>query len=197
MAATETAQPENTVEVLEPAANSRTVKIGLEPQITYVQKPLSFFQKLEVFSVLGGALDKAMSGPDGLTIGQLFDGPSSMGSDLSAQNFRDADTFIKAIVKLVQYAPDLLADLYLVILGVPRGERYFVKEMMELPEDQGGLSDEDGLGILETFVDQNWDVMVDFFTSKAIPLFQKISNKVQESQPSKPSKNTQPTTRKK
>jgi hypothetical protein len=188
-----TAPDEN--EVLVPSAEVRTIVLGKDSyEVSFLQKPLSFFGKLEVFSVLGAALDKAMSGPDGLTLGELFDGPASMGKELNKQNFRDADTFVKGVAKLVQYAPDLLADLYLIFLSVPRGERGIVKEMMERPADEGGLSDEDGLGILETFVDQNWDVMLDFFTSKILPLVNKINTKVQESQPSKPSKTTRRTT---
>ena len=186
MAASKTAQPQDTVDVLVPSAANREVSFGAgDLQMTYIQKPLSFFQKLEVFSVLGSALDKAMSGPDGLTLSDLFDGPAGVGDKLNERNFRDADTFIKAIAKLVQYTPDLLSDLYVIILGVPKGSRLFVKEVMELPEDEGGLSDDQGFGILDTFVDQNWEVMSDFFSKRIMPLANKMSSKLQESQPSK------------
>lgn len=182
-------------EVLVPSVANRVVTFGTDGnEVSYVQKPLSFFGKIEVFSVLGSALDKAMSGPDGLTLNDVFEGPTEGG--ISAQRFRDADTFVKGVAKLVQYAPDLLEDLYTIFLGVPRGERELVKFVMVRPADEGGLSDEDGLGILDTFVDQNWDVMLDFFTSRVMPLVNKVSTKVQESQPSKPSKNTPRTTRK-
>ena len=186
---------EDLTESIEPSAAHKTVTIGQgDFSRTYTQKPLSFFQKLEVFGLLGETLDKSMSGPDGLTLAELLDGPGSVGSTLSDQNFTDADTFVKAIARLVQYAPDLLANLYLIVLNVPRGERFLIRDLMELPEDEGGLSDEDGFGILETFVDQNWTVMVDFFNSRVVPLFNKVTQKVQESQPSKPSKNTRQTT---
>lgn len=179
--AKKTTEVEDTTDVLVPRVANRTVVVGVEPQVyTFNQKPLSFFGKLEVFSVIGGALDKAMSGPDGLTIGALLDGPSPVSGELTETNFKDADTFVRAIAKLVQYAPDVFSDLYLVILNVPRGDRDAVRQIISLPEDEGGLSDEDGAGILETFIDQNWEVMVDFFKSRVIPLFNKVSGKVQE-----------------
>lgn len=176
--ATKTAQPQDTTEVLNPSAEHVEVQIG---ELTFVQKPLSFFQKLEVFSVLGAALDKAMSGPNGLTLSDLFDKPAEVGDQVSERNYREADTFIKAITKLVQYVPDLIADLYLIVLAVPRGSREYVKEIMESPESEGGLSDEQGFQIIETFIDQNWDVMMDFFTERITPLVNKLTAKSQES----------------
>jgi hypothetical protein len=180
-------QVEEPTEVLEPTVEHRTVSFGEEPyDFTFVQKPLSFFGKMEIFSVLGNALDKAMSGPDGLSLSELLDGPRPTGDALTVENFRDADAFVKAITKLVLYAPELFLDLYAVILSVPRGQRVIVKEVMEQE-----LSDEEGIKILETFIDQNWDVMVDFFTVQIRPLIQKVSSKTSpESQPSKPSKPT-------
>ena len=186
---------EDVAEVLEPEAQIRTVTVGKDPYaLTYLQRPVSFFQKVELFALLGGALDKAMSGPDGLTVGDLFDGPAGLGTELNTQNLKDADMFVRSLAKLVQYSPDLLLDLYVVILGVPRNERAMVKDMMDQNEAEGGLSDEDGFGILNTFVDQNWDVLADFFGSRIKPLISKVSNKLQESAPSKPLKNTRRTT---
>lgn len=183
--ATKATQPEpeqNEADVLIPEGANRSVTIGKDDlEMTFEQKPLSFFQKLELFSLLGAALDKAMRGPDGLTMSEIFDGPSNLSENLSDSNYRDADTFIKALAKLAQYAPELIADLYVIVLGVPKGLRDVVKNVMELPEDQGGLSDDDGFGILETFIDQNWEVMVDFFKERILPLVGKISNKLQES----------------
>jgi hypothetical protein len=193
--ADKTTKSEDATEVLVPAVEHRVVTIGQDPlRYSYVQKPLSFFQKMEVFAVLGKALDRAMSGPDGITVSELLDGPNAVEGELSADNFRDADTFVRAISKLVQFAPEILLDLFVVVLGVPRGQRDLVKEMIDMPEDEGGLSDEDGIGILETFIDQNWEVMVDFFTVKIQPLIKRVTSKLPESQPSKPSKNTQQAT---
>jgi len=187
----ENTEPKDSTEVLVPSEEERRITIGQGDYVfEFTQRPLSFFQKLEVFSVLGRALEKSMSGPDGLTLSELFEGPAPLEANLSATNYRDADTFVKAIAKLVQYTPELLAELYCVILAVPRGQRGLVTEVMELPEAEGGLSDEDGFGILETFVDQNWNVMVDFFNNRVIPLVNKVNSKVQGSQPSKPSKTT-------
>ncbi len=180
-------EPVDVVEVLEPSAPFREITLGTgEIRTTFVQKPLSFFGKLEVFSVLGTALDRAMSGPTGIDLAALLDGPDSLGANISNSNIRDADVFLKAILKLVEHAPELISDLYLVALAVPRNQRVYWKTVIELCEEEVGLSDDDGFGILETFVDQNWDVMVDFFKDRIVPLGKKITTKVQESQQSTP-----------
>jgi hypothetical protein len=81
--------------------------------------------------------------------------------------------FVKALSKIVESAPELLKDLYLVILSVPKGQReYYALRLEE-------LTDEQGMKILDTFVDQNWEVMTSFFKEQMLPLFNKISKKVQ------------------
>ncbi len=194
--AEETTLPEDPVEVLEPGSQNRDVTLGtgeLEWKLT--QRPLNFFQKMELFSVLGSALDKAMQGPDGLSLNALLDMPEhDLSGDLSAQDFADADTFIKAIAKLTMYAPDLLLDIYCIVLGVPRGRRDLAKGLMQMPVEEGGLNDEDGMAILETFFEQNWDVLRDFFGQRILPLYQKVTGQVRESRPSKPSSRTRRST---
>lgn len=190
---TATADP---VDALVPEYTERTITIGKdEYEMTFTQKPLSFFQKMEFFSVMGRAIDRAMSGPEGISINDLLSLPER-GETLSADDFKDADVFIRAIAKLVTEAPEILEDLYVVILGVPRTHRDFAKRLMSGPADEGGLTDEDGIAILETFIDQNWDVMVDFFGERIKPLVEKVTGKVQSSQPSKPSKGTRRRTQK-
>lgn len=170
------------IDVLEPKIQNYVVTLPKSEdgeELIFVQKPLSFFGKMEFFSVLGGAVDKALN--EGLSIGDLFDTPTEKNVD----SFREADLFVKAVLKLVKDAPDLLLNLYSVILAVPRTQREYVQYRME-----ESLSDEDGVAILEHFVDQNWDVMADFFKGKIMPLTSKIGNKIQKSESLKPSKAT-------
>ena len=94
-----------------------------------------------------------------------------------------------AVAALVKYAPDLLKDIYCISLRVPRGEREFIKNLME---DQ--IDDEEAVKLLDNFIDQNWDVMRSFFYEQVIPLVEKVSQKIQDSTPSKPSKRTRRST---
>jgi hypothetical protein len=163
----------DTAEVIEPLAETREVRLGLEENGTlmvFEQRPLSLFGKIDFFSVMGKALDRAMSGPDGISLADLMDAPSS------ATELREADLFIRGISKLAAYAPEIMGDIYCVILAVPRGSREFAKQVMELPQESGGFTDDEGLGVLETFVDQNWDVIMDFF-NRAQGLGKKIQEK--------------------
>lgn len=156
------------------------------------QRPLSFFGKIELFGVLGSAVEKAIKN-GGVSISEfLGDGPATL------DRVSEADSFIAAIARLAQEAPDFLSDLYVIALSVPKGEREFVKAVMELHADDGGLSDEDGMKILNTFIDQNWEALRDFFALQLMPLVTKLMNSQpdQESESSKPSKATARTTRK-
>jgi hypothetical protein len=192
---------EDPVEVLEPGAPHRVQKFN-DPEgnweFEFTQKPLSFMGKLDFFSVLGKALDRALSGPDGVSVADLLDVPERAdGGGISTQDIKDANAFIKGISKLLAYAPEIIGDLYCVLLNVPRGQRAVVKEVMNLHEDEGGLSDQDGVEILETFVEQNWEVLRDFFTQRIAGLAAKVGKKVApESPSSKPSKATRQSTRK-
>lgn len=176
----EPSKVEDSTEVLEPSVAERVQKFGQgEYEFTYVQKPLSFMGKLDFFSVMGRALDRAMSGPDGVSIADLLDVPDrNVAGGYSLADIRDADTFIRGIAKLLSSAPEIVGDLYCVFLGIPRSQRETLKRIMELPETEGGLNDEDGFAILETFVDQNWEVLVDFFTQRIQPFAQKVGSKM-------------------
>lgn len=172
------------LEELVPSQQAVEVKFGIDDHLVYTQRPLSFFGKMELFAVLGGAIDKALS-KGGVNIEELLDDIPSGDID----DFKEAELFLKNIAKIVQFVPDALKDLYMVALAVPREEREYVISVMERPEIEGGLSDEQGIAILEVFVDQNWDVLLDFFKKKIIPLISKLMES-QGSQQSKPLKAT-------
>lgn len=187
-------EKQDETEILQPTYEEATVTIGRAEdgtEMVFVQKPLSFFGKMDFFAVMGRALDNAMSGPDGISLADLMDVPEK------ASDIQDADMFIRGIAKLAMSAPEILGDLYCVILACPRGRRDFAKEVMALPEDQGGFSDEEGVAVLERFVDQNWEVLVGFFSQHLAGLAKNVGEKMgAASQPSKPSKSTRASTRK-
>lgn len=170
-----------TTDALQPKAQAKEYRIGPEEEpFILSQKPLTFFGKMELFSILGGAIEKAMS--DGLSIDDVLGAPGE-----NLKEGADADLFIKGIVKLVKYAPEILLDLYAVILGFPRDQRDYYKAIIETYMDE-----QTGADILDTFIDQNWDAMVDFFKDRVMPLVAKVQDRV--SPPSKPLKRTRQNT---
>lgn len=175
MSATETHEE---MEVLETSVPNYEEEIG---GYVYIQKPLTFFGKVEFFSVLAEAIERALS--EGITLGEILDDiPDS--TTLSSGSFREADVFIKALAKILRVAPDLLTDIFAISLGVKRNAR---REFVEALED---ISDEQAVRILDHFIDQNWDAVMDFFKERVTPLIANVSEKLQpsESTSSKPSK---------
>ena len=175
MSATET---EAAIEVLNPSAETYQEELG---GVTYTQKPLTFFGKVELFSVLAEAIERALS--EGITLGEILDDiPDS--ANLSSSNFREADVFVKALAKILRVAPDLLTDIFAISLGVKRNAR---RDFYEALED---IEDEQAVRILDHFIDQNWDAVMDFFKEQVRPLITNVSAKLQpsESTSSKPSK---------
>jgi len=175
-------------EILSPSYAVRYQTLGKDENAkVYAQKPLSFFGKMELFSLLGATIEDAMS-EGNLSLSDFF-----VPSELSANN---TDFFIRMVAQLVEYAPDFLKDLYCVALNIPKGERDLAKALMDQPEDDGGLSDDDGVDILDTFIEQNWEAVYSFFTEKIMPLVQKVLSKAQATPLSKPSSPTPRRTRK-
>jgi hypothetical protein len=163
------------MEVIVPNRDNRDQTIGLrENAVTFTQRPLSYFGKMEWYSLLGQALDAMLSEDSGISITQMLGSVNVRGGGLSMSDFRDADQFIKAITRLMVYAPDFLEDSYCIWLGVPRGDRGWTKELMRQPEEAGGLSDDDGLMILQTFIDQNIDAIESFFVERVPKIFRRI-----------------------
>lgn len=183
------AEAESPEEVLEPSVAHREQVIGKgDHEFTFTQRPLSFIGKLDFFAVLGRALDRAMSGPDGIAIGDLLEIPERGAGGISAEALADADTFVKGISKLIMYAPEIVSDLYCVLLACPKGYRDVVKEVMAFPVEEGGLNDVDGVAIFETGVEQNLEVIRDFFEQRIAPLLKKMSDKMKTNPASESSK---------
>lgn len=141
----------------------------------YVQRPLSFFGKMQWFSLVGEVIDKSISGDEGLRLSSLFDMPGR-GGELRASDFREADTFVQGVGKILVHAPDFLEKSYCIWLGVPDFEQDWAKAIMNEPADRGGLSDDDGLEIVEVFIDQNWESLEAFFREKIASLRARIQS---------------------
>lgn len=143
----------------------------------YIQKPLSFLGKIQFLSYVGEVLDKAMSGQNALQLGSLFEVPDYRSSTLSAQDFSDAQTFVQAVGKILVYAPDFLTKSYAIWLRVPEYEREWFADAME-----DSLSDDEGLDIIETFIDQNWETLQSFFSERLPKIRDRLSARYRVSQ---------------
>lgn len=177
-------EKEDVLDTLIPKAAPREWTIGKDEfERKYMQKPLSFVAKMQWFALVGEVLDKAMSGDNALTIGNLFSGPTARGTGaLSMEDFRDADTFVQAVGKLVAFSPSFLMQSYCIWLNVPTYERDLVQDLMAQPEAEGGLSDEDGFEIIETFIDQNYEALERFFREKVPQLQKRIQARARPAQ---------------
>lgn len=155
------------IDILEPAVDARAQIIrGKDPrgnpiEKTYVQKPLSYFGKMQFFALVGDSIDAAMEGEDGLTVNSMLDTITGAPNDLSAESLTDVDAFARGIAKLLKYVPDLLIDSYCIWLNIPYEERAWAR--VSMTDAETGLSDKDGMEILATFVDQNAEAIRDFF----------------------------------
>ncbi len=180
---------EDVVDVLVPKKEPKTWTVGPEgAQRQYVQRPLGFLAKMQWFSLVGEVLDKALSGEQGISLNNLFSAPDTRSGSLGIQDFANADTFVQAVGKLLVYAPDFLEKSYCIWLSVPDYERDLVKELMALPPEQGGLTDDDGIEIIETFIDQNYEALDSFFREKLGILRRRVQDRQNERNQSQQSK---------
>ena len=176
------------VETLEPSSPNYEIVIG---DRTFTQKSLSFFGKIELFSVLADTIEKALS--EGATLGELLEELPTDTQNVKASDLAETDVLVRVIAKLVKFAPEILEDVFCISLNVKRGEREEVKELL-----REELSDDEAMTILNQFINQNWDAIMDFFSKQVSPLIQNVSEKMQSrSTSSKPSKASPRSTAKK
>lgn len=174
-------EKEDVVDILEPKAEPRTWQFGPKDMpLEYTQRPLSFLGKMQWFSLVGDVLDKSMSGPNGVSVNELLSGPGDRTGNFSLADFRDADQFVRALGKLVVYAPDFIEKSFCIWLGVPDYQRTVVIEVMQRHETEGGLSDDQGLEIIEVFIDQNYDALADFFGGRVGRLRQRVEQRMKD-----------------
>jgi hypothetical protein len=158
-------EPIDILDAIQPSTDPvpRLLGVGAQ-QYTFVQKPLSFMGKMEFFALIARAIDATMKGEDGLTIDGLFsDSAPAVDGRPKAEDFMNADAFVRAIAKLTATVPNLLYDCFVIWLQVPSDQRYAVKQLMEKPADEGGLSDSEGWSIINTFMEQNVEAIQAFF----------------------------------
>lgn len=145
------------------------------PQQTfkYTQRPIGFGAKIEFYKLLSEALRDAVNGPGGVSVGSIISALPDMvaGEEVTAEsvlaNVGSVDTLIGGILPLLVQAPDFVDELIVLALGVPSYERSIVKILMNDTVENGGLTDDQGQRILDTFIDQNATAMRDFSKRQA------------------------------
>lgn len=166
-AKTKTEEPQDetpdVLDILEPKEEPKTWTLEFQGMTqAYIQKPLSYFAKMEFFGLVGRTLDEAMEGEDGLKVNSLLD------SNISSTNFQDIDSFLALAVKIAAYSEDFLKDCYVIWLGVPKVERAWAREALN------NLTDEEGEEIIQVFIDQNWNAIERFFTEGVSGLVRRV-----------------------
>lgn len=170
---------EDQIEAIEPMHNIREwlVKDDSNFSRVYIQRPLSFSGKLQVTALLTRTLKHAME--DGLSLNDVMQTVDDATGD-------DFSQFVGSIITLVEYAPDLVAELSCLSLNVPKGEREWVKEVWSQPEGEGGLSDDEGIEMIEIFVDQNAAALKGFFAERIPKLFKRVTARLAPVEPVSP-----------
>jgi hypothetical protein len=182
--------PAEVLDALVPRGEPRLWKLGPNGELEFVQRPLSFIAKMQWFALVGDVLDRALSGENGMSVNSLFSAPQRPDGSFSVDDFKDADTFIQAIGKLLSYAPDFLTKSYCIWLGVPDYQRDVVGRIMAMPPEEGGLTDEQGVEIIEIFIDQNYEAIDRFFRELVAGLQKRI--KARAAAASRPAASSKP-----
>jgi hypothetical protein len=199
-----TEEPVDELGILVPRKQPVVRKVGKGDEAReYVQRPLGFFQKMRLYEILGEAID-TLATDEGDVLRAVF-GSGDRADDIVGLGrnamMRDADSFLRLIGKLATQAPDLMLDLYVLFLAVPPNEQPWARITMQKSPDEGGLTDEEGIDILEVAIDQNAEAIRSFFVEKLTGLSRRIGAMFppkpdEESASSKPSRATRRATQK-
>lgn len=161
--------PESDLELLAPKTGAKEWTFGTPDSIqkVYVQRELSVIGKTQWFSLVGEILDKSLSGDSRLSLNSLLTPPErSPGEPLRPTDFRDADTFVHAVGKLMEHSPQFLSQSVCIWLAVPDYEWDLVDDLMKRSPQAGGLSDDQFEEIFAIFLDQNLPSIMRFFQER-------------------------------
>jgi len=191
-------EAEEAMEILEPLVEAKRWVIGKPPEkggkqtewSVYTQQPLGYMARNRMFSLIGRTMSAAIKATGGSVGGMedIFGGGGGTlierGRRLGARDFQDASQFFSLAMELVGYAPDFLSDFYAIALEVPIGERGWFREVIEQPyrpdDDKWGLAEDDGIEMIEIFIDQNYEDIRRFFTEKLPRIGRRASQREQE-----------------
>ena len=177
-------EADEALEILEPLTDGKPWVIGKPPEkggketeySVYTQLPLGYMARNRLFSLIGRTMSLAIKSTGG-SVGGMEDvfgaGGGSLidrGRKLGSRDWQDATQFFSLAMELIGYSPDFLSDFYAIVLDVPVGERGWFREVIEQPyrpdDDKWGLSEDDGVEMIERFIDQNYEDIRRFFVEK-------------------------------
>lgn len=152
------------VDVIEPKVEPKARLLVFDTETrSFTQASLSFFNKTKFMGLVGETLDAAMK--EGLSVNDVLEG----GQLSQITNVTDIDSFMRLVSKVARYAPDFLKDCYLLWLNVPAGERDWARDALD------NISDDEGIDIIETFIDQNWGALESFFLEKLAQIAKRVA----------------------
>lgn len=156
------------LEILAPAVSAKEWKFGPEGnEQTYIQRELSVISKAQWFGLIGEIVDKSLGGENSFSLNSLLSPPENVRPDqLRMQDFREADTFVHAIGKLMMFSPEFLEKSVCIWLSVPDYEWDFVRAVIRQSPAIGGLSDDQAEEMLSVFIDQNLPAITTFFRDR-------------------------------
>lgn len=169
--------PNTELDKLEPYGEDKIWIIGKPPEkgggdddwLKLHQRPLGYVPRMRFMALLARTMTKAIEG--GSTIEDLISEAQGLrGRRLTTEDLQDVGSVLPVVLRLVADVPDFLVDAYILLLDVPQGDRRWFREVMEqsyIPEaEQWGLTDDQGIEIIEVALDQNFEPIREFFTGK-------------------------------
>ena len=146
---------------------------------TYTQRRLSSFPRLEFIRVVSKSINDIVSSDD--TSMAQFAADLNEGLGLES-----AEVLVRLFSRLAMNAPETIAEVLMISLGVPNHEKAIVADIWSQPEGdekgRGGLSDTDMEEMLETFIDQNAGAINDFFRKTLPGLLSRTQNLINANQ---------------
>jgi hypothetical protein len=178
-------EADEAMEILEPKIEARRWLIGKPPEeggketqfSVYTQQPLGYMARNRLFALIGRTMSAAIKATGGSVAGMddIFGAGAGgtiieRGKRLTQTDLADASQFFTMAMELVGYAPDFLGEFYSIVLEVPYRERAWFKDVIEQAsrpdEDKWGLSEDDGIEMIEIFIDQNYEDIRRFFAER-------------------------------
>jgi hypothetical protein len=196
--AQEVVEEEDPLEILEPKAEPKVWLIGKPPEMggtddewsRYIQRPLGYMARMRFFALVSKTIATAMKEGGGLALGggDVFNGDMSVrerAAQLTESDFADAGSFMALAMGLIGYVPEFLTECYAIWLDVPATERTWFRRVINQPYDpehnRWGLTDDQGLEMIEVFIDQNYADIREFFAGKLPALVKRVQTREKES----------------
>ncbi len=141
---------------------------GPARQVVYVQRELGLYPAEMFMSMMIRIMKDVMQGKYGINVGELLSGGGDeirkrIPSEITASSINDMtdDAFLTKLadgfLALVAEVPDLQLEIMALSLGVERDKitRQWFKDCISGPPEAGGVTIDEGMDILMTFVAQN------------------------------------------